>query len=248
MALKGGARAAGMGRFYGHVQSKDAFTNPLLWPHPVVDSVITAGVAVRSSGQRFADEGLGGIFMANEIARLDDPLDVFAIFDHATWEGRARLFARPPNPCLVQANATIVRRESLADLALACAISFEGLKATVDDHNRALEQNATASMAMPRTASIYKPLPIRTPPFYAIPVCAGVTYTMGGIAIDADARVQRDGDNGPIAGLFAAGSATGGHEGGPVAGYTGGLSKALTFGLIAGSSAAAYVNERKRLG
>ena len=73
---------------------------------------------------------------------------------------------------------------------------------------------------------------ITTPPFYAAPAIAGVTYTMGGIAIDGDARVlHRDG--GSIEGLFAAGSATGGHEGGPRVGYTGGLSKALTFGWCA---------------
>ena len=75
-------------------------------------------------------------------------------------------------------------------------------------------------------------MPIATPPFYAAPAIAGVTYTMGGIAIDGDARVLRR-DGGSIEGLFAAGSATGGHEGGPRVGYTGGLSKALTFGWCA---------------
>jgi len=38
----------------------------------------------------------------------------------------------------------------------------------------------------------------------------------------------------PIPGLFAAGSATGGLEGGQYSGYTGGLSKAAVFGLRAG--------------
>ena len=38
----------------------------------------------------------------------------------------------------------------------------------------------------------------------------------------------------PIAGLYAAGSCTGGLEGGPMAGYLGGLGKALTTGYRAG--------------
>lgn len=78
---------------------------------------------------------------------------------------------------------------------------------------------------------------IREPPFYAAPVVAGVTYTTGGIAIDGSARVLREGGS-IIRGLYAAGSCTGGHEGGPVSGYTGGLGKALTFGFIAGNAMA----------
>jgi len=43
---------------------------------------------------------------------------------------------------------------------------------------------------------------------------------------------------GTFEGLYAAGSTTGGHEGGPAAGYTAGLIKALTFGLQAARSVA----------
>ena len=64
---------------------------------------------------------------------------------------------------------------------------------------------------------------------------AGITYTMGGVAIDGGARVRHR-DGGVVAGLYAAGSVTGGHEGGPGVGYTGGLMKALAFGLLAGET------------
>ena len=70
------------------------------------------------------------------------------------------------------------------------------------------------------------------PPFYAIPLAAGISYTMGGIEIDAQARViGRDGA--PIPGLYAAGSCTGGVEGGPLGGYIGGYLKAVGLALIA---------------
>jgi fumarate reductase flavoprotein subunit len=79
--------------------------------------------------------------------------------------------------------------------------------------------------------------PVTSPPFYAVPLAVGLTYTMGGIAIDAQTRVIGT-DGAPIAGLYAAGSCTGGVEGGPVGGYIGGYLKAVGLGLIAGETTA----------
>jgi fumarate reductase flavoprotein subunit len=70
---------------------------------------------------------------------------------------------------------------------------------------------------------------IETPPFFAIPICAGITNTFGGIAIDSHGRVKRP-DGSAIAGLYAAGGCTGGLEGGGALGYLGGLIKASVFG------------------
>ena len=75
-------------------------------------------------------------------------------------------------------------------------------------------------------------MPILKAPFYAIPMCTGITYTMGGIRIDADARVLRP-DGRAIGGLYAAGSTTGGLEGGERATYLGGLTRAGVQGLCA---------------
>ena len=60
----------------------------------------------------------------------------------------------------------------------------------------------------------------------------GITYTMGGIAIDEHAQVL-DLKGVAIPGLFAAGATTGGLEGGENAVYIGGLIKAGVFGLLA---------------
>jgi succinate dehydrogenase/fumarate reductase flavoprotein subunit len=68
----------------------------------------------------------------------------------------------------------------------------------------------------------------------AFPVVAGITFTMGGVSIDAKARVL-DADATPIPGLLAAGGAAAG----PTAGYIGGLATALIFGYIAGTTLAA---------
>ena len=73
-------------------------------------------------------------------------------------------------------------------------------------------------------------------PFYAMPICAAITNTMGGIVVDGDARVLDKNDK-PIPGLYAAGSTVGGLDGGPHAGYVGGLIKA-TIGLRAAETIA----------
>ncbi len=88
-----------------------------------------------------------------------------------------------------------------------------------------------------RTETRAKAMPIATPPFYAAPTCAGLTYTMGGIHVDAECRALKPGGY-AIPGLWVAGSSTGGFEGGEGAGYMGGLTKAAVTGLTSAESAA----------
>jgi fumarate reductase flavoprotein subunit len=232
MAEAIGGALTGMGDFYGHVHSADALTNPGLWPYPTVDLPISAGIVVDHNGRRFCDEGKGGIYVANAIARLNRPSGAVAIFDHAIWDGPATSFLMPANPNLVRQGATIHRAASIAELAAMLGMSSDTLSETVATHNGTVDADAFDRLNPPRSTSAFKPLPIRTPPFYGVQLCAGITYTMGGIAIDGMARVKRKA-GGVFRGLYAAGSTTGGHEGGSRSGYTGGLAKALTFGLIA---------------
>jgi fumarate reductase flavoprotein subunit len=234
MAEAAGAATTGMDRFYGHVQARDAMDDLGLWPYPTLDYPISAGIAVTGDGRRFTDEGLGGVAVANAIARLDDPLDTVAVFDEAAWEASGKLFVMSANPHLVECGATFHRADSLAELAARAALAPDTLAATVAAFNRAIDEHALARLDPARSEESgtpwgSRPIPIRRPPFYAVPLCAGITYTMGGVAIDPDARIlNRSGD--PIPGLYGAGGSIGGTEGGPVTGYTGGLAKALVFG------------------
>jgi fumarate reductase flavoprotein subunit len=240
MALEAGAATRGMGGFYGHVQSRDALTNPRLWPYPTVDMPITAGIVVDALGRRFADEGLGGIYMANAIARQPDPLGATAVLDHRGWMTRATEFPIPANPHLLRAGATIHVASDITTLANQAGLPADALNATVITYNQALVEGRGLHLTPPRSPRVWTPAPINTAPFYAIPLVAGLTYTTGGIAIDAQGRVLTSSGS-VIEGLYAAGSCTGGHEGGPQAGYTGGLGKALTFGWIAGHSVVSYI-------
>jgi len=235
MAEASGARLCGTERFYGHVQSIDALTKPALWPYPIADHPMCAGIAVNAGGVRFADEGLGGVFMANAIAALHDPQEAVAVFDRRIWETAGRVSARPANPLLEKGGATLHRSDTLSGLAQRAGLPAGVLSATVSAHNRAVETGKFEALDPPRSDNpVHRAQAIMVPPFYALPVCAGITYTMGGVAIDAQCRVQHAG-GGVITGLYAAGSTTGGHEGGPTAGYTGGLGKAATFGWHSGN-------------
>lgn len=233
MAQALGAAITPLDAFYGHMLSRDSFTNDKVWPYPQLDELGTAGIVIDAAGERFTDEGMGGIYVANMIARLHDPLSTWAVFDDAVWTGPGKSARIPANPNLVKGGGTVLQAPTLARLAEMMAVPAERFEVTVAAYNRALAADALESLAPRRTNTRVRAVPVGTPPFYAVPLCAGITYTMGGIATDPDARVLRAG-GGSIAGLYAVGATTGGLEGGPSVGYVGGLIKAATFGIRAG--------------
>jgi fumarate reductase flavoprotein subunit len=137
---------------------------------------------------------------------------------------------------VVEAGGTLFKAEKLAELAGKLGLSPQRLSDTVAEYNAAIDAGALAKLAPQRRSDPIKPWPIRTAPFYAMPICAAITNTMGGIVVDGDARVLDQNDQ-PIPGLYAAGSTVGGLDGGPHAGYVGGLIKA-TIGLRAAETIA----------
>jgi fumarate reductase flavoprotein subunit len=234
MAEKAGAKLIGMDGFYGHPLSLDAFSNPQLWPHPYLDAMVMTSIAVGADGQRFADEGMSGVHVANAIVKRTDPLDTFVVYDSVVWEGPAADMSvpPPPNPVIKNVGATMYSANTLEELAEKAGINAQGLAKTVADYNDALAAGTLEALPVKRTSARYKPYAVLKAPFYAVPMCAGITYTMGGPAIDANARVRHK-NGGVIEGLFAAGSASGGLEGGDNAGYVGGLIKAFLTGILA---------------
>ena len=237
MAQAAGAALTRLDRFYGHLLSRDAMHNEGLWPYPQIDAVATASIVVDGSGRRLLDEGLGGISITNDLARLDDPLCATVICDAAIWDTAGRAAQIPPNPQLVEGGGTLHRADDLDGLAGLAGLDPAILRTTVAAYNEAIRNGAAAGLSPPRSAKSGNPRPIETPPFYAIPICAGITNTFGGIAIDGHGRVRRP-NGSVIEGLYAAGGCTGGLEGGGALGYVGGLIKACVFGLRAGEDAA----------
>jgi fumarate reductase flavoprotein subunit len=231
MAREVGAQLVGMDKFYGHVLAREAMQSDMLWPYPMVDPICSAGVVVDGAGRRFADEGLGGVWMTNRIAHLPDPLSAVTVFDEKIWNGPAASgHIYGANPGLVRAGANLVQAQDLTSLARAIDLPAEALAATIAEYNAAVESGQTGRLTPPRTAATYKPLPIATPPYYALQLCAGMTFTMGGVAVDDVGRVLNERSE-AIPGLYAAGACTGGLDGGPHAGYVGGLAKSAAMGL-----------------
>ncbi|MEK9645266.1 MAG: FAD-dependent oxidoreductase [Alphaproteobacteria bacterium] len=235
MATAIGAATVGMDKFYGHVLSRDAMTDERLWPYPQLDVLCAKSIVVAPDGRRFADEGNGGVFFANAIVGLDDPLSATAVFDAAGWEDAKTADIVPPNPSMTDNGGTLITADTLDGLAAAAKIDPAGLADTVAAYNAAIAAGDMSGLAPKRNTAVYEALPIAEPPFHAVPLCAGITVTSGGLSVDGMGRVL-DRAGRPVPGLYAAGSAVGGIEGGPRVGYVGGLIKAFAIGLIAGDS------------
>lgn len=239
MAQAAGAALSELSPFYGHLLSRDAMTSDKLWPYPEVDAIAQAGILVGPDGRRFVDEGNAGVFLANAVARRPDPLSTVLVFDQKVWDTAGRAARIPPNPLIVNAGATVHRAGTVAELAAQAGLPADALAATLAAYNAAAGGGAAAQAALdpPRSVGAYGAGALEQGPFYAMPLCAGITYTMGGLKTDADARVLTP-DGVPLEGLYAAGSCVGGIEGGPGSVYMGGLAKAGAFALRAAEHAA----------
>jgi fumarate reductase flavoprotein subunit len=233
MAVAAGAKLVSMERFYGHLLAREALTDDGFSPYPQIDPVAAVAMVVDGTGRRFVDEGCGGINIANVVARFDDPRTAFTLFDERIWrEGVGVTAVYPINPTLERCGATVFRAATPAALAAQIGVDPQALNETVETYNRALREDKAETLTVPRSGS---PAPLDANALMAVAMAVGITNTMGGIAIDAQMRVQRRG-GGHIRALYAAGGTTGGLEGGGTLGYVGGLIKALVTGLLAGEN------------
>ena len=237
MAQALGAAVTGMQNFYGHLHNRDAMKTDRLWPRPYADELAASGIVIDADGRRVADEGRGGVYLSNAVARLPDPLGTTVIFDQPIWDGPGTNHVQPPNPLMQEAGGTLHRADKIAELAEKIDVAPGRLQDTVDGYNAAFEAGTLGELSPPRTTQ-NRPWPIKTPPFYAMPICAAITNTMGGIVVNGDGAVL-DANDKPIPGLYAAGSTIGGLNGGPHAGYVGGLINA-TIGLCAAEAIAGF--------
>ena len=231
MALEVGAVLTPGNRFYGHVLCSDAKINDSVWPYPEIDAIATAGMVVNQRGVRIVDEGRTGVHLANQLAGSSDADKLFAVFDQTIWDGPGTSARIPANPLLEKAGGTILRANSVEELADKMGVPAKDLLETLGQYNTALKNNQLQDLPVTRS-TLVKPFPIENLPLMAIPICPGITYTMVGIDIDQHAQVL-DSQSKPIPGLFAAGATTGGLEGGKDSIYIGGLIKSGSFGLLA---------------
>ena len=240
LAPKLGAALTETKSFYGHLHSLDAIIDSGLWPYPTIDYLALAGIVVNKAGDRFIDDGRDGVFVTNALAAVENPQDAFAVFDSAIWESEGREVRAPCNPLLKQLGGTMFTAPTLTELAGQAGIDRDRFVRTITVYNGAVRSGNMETLPVPKSPAKKRAREISRAPFFAIPICPGITHTMGGIAINPQGAVECVG-GGVIPGLFAAGSTVGGAEGGRDSFYLGGLCKAATLGLMCGESAAQFV-------
>ena len=199
------------------------------------------GLIVNVEGNRFVDEGadLRNYTYAKygkEI--LAQPQRVaFQLFDQKTKHLLRDEYFIP--------QASVVEANTIDALADGLGIDVDALVGTVSEYNAAVqpgEYNPTA-LDGKHTEGITPPksnwaLELDEPPYMGYAVTCGLTFTFGGLKINARAQVI-DTEDAPIPGLYAAGELTGGlfynnYPGGS------GLMAGAVFGRIAGAQAAGY--------
>jgi tricarballylate dehydrogenase len=165
--------------------------------------------------------------------------EVFLIFDEKTSD--LVFSSGPSEPMESDSLETLVRRLGIDDV--------ETTLATIEEFNEAcdpgefnphdLDGNKTLGIDPPKSNWA---LPIDEPPFYGFPTTGGITFTFGGLQINANAEVLDTGFD-PIPGLYAAGNSTGelfyyNYPGGS------GQINAAVYDRIAGENAAEYVTSQ----
>jgi 3-oxosteroid 1-dehydrogenase len=219
------------------------------------ERTLPGSIIVNRAGRRFVNEAhnyndIGRAFHSFDPVAFDFPnVPAWLIFDH-TYKSRYPLITMFPEdpipPWLPQA-------PTLRALAESQGIDPQGLEATVRRFNDGAARGEDPDFH--RGESFYDhyngdrnregPLstlgPVTTPPFYALRMYAGTLGTKGGPRTNERAQVLHvRGD--VIPGLYAAGNTMAGVTGLAYGGAGGTIGPALTFGYIAGNTAAHDTN------
>lgn len=191
-----------------------------------------------SDGRRLLDESVGYEINASTVARQpgarallvgDDVIAQQARSGPAIFEQFDRLEEA------ARAGANVAVAPTLGALAAAAqAWGYRDVDGAVTRFNRHVE--GTDSTLVPPRQRNRRPL--RDPPFFALEVQPGMTFTFRGLRIDRNARVL--GEKGQVVpGLLCAGADAGGLY---ASSYAGGLSAALVLGVRAADTAVLAAN------
>ncbi len=235
------AGAAATGQWTGCHGTPIDIDAPTTGDLPITDAMprrsYPLGIMVNVDGRRFTDEGASfaeqTFVRTGEAVLAQERSMAFQIFD-----ARASGMLEPR-----YGGSTPAQSDSIEGLADEIGVNPGVLRATVDAYNaeahegdyapRMLDGRSTKTLVPAKTNWAIK---IDRAPFVAYKVTGGITYTYGGVKIDADARVL-DMEDRPIAGLYAAGEIVGGifYHGSLRAA---GLMHGSVFGRLGGAHAA----------
>jgi succinate dehydrogenase/fumarate reductase flavoprotein subunit len=232
------------------------------WPAPhfggeqraapvLIERTVPHSIMVNRAGTRFCNEAanysaLAGAFHTFDPQSYDYPnLPAWLVFD-ADYVERYPIGPRLPGQPVP---GWVLRADTLEGLAGLIGVPTTALAQTVARFNA--HAAAGHDPDFQRGTSAYDHFygdrsregtavtlgPVARAPFFAVEIRMGLLGTNGGPRTDGAARILGH-DDAPIAGLYGAGNAIACPTGGIYAGAGGTLGPALTFGYIAGRSAA----------
>jgi succinate dehydrogenase/fumarate reductase flavoprotein subunit len=239
--------------FYGHaLPAPPAHFGPKHF-YDVSQKYGQSAVALNLNGHRFADEsaGTGEEVLNWSIARQKDATAVYIVDDRiANREMPGAPIARVSIERARARGGPVVESatlEGLCDALAGWGVPRDTALATLRSYNEAMSGDDDALRPTRRANR----LALTTPPFTAVLVRSGITFTGGGLLTDANMQVLAQATSSSslplvraewgeleyttIPNLFAAGCDVGGVH---AYGYMGGLATALVTGRRAGNSAA----------
>lgn len=245
----GATTTAGLHTFYGH---NLAAPPAEVTPDRFLDLTQYYGpfaVALDRAGRRFTDESESDLehTLAQDTALAADGR-AYYVFDSTLYDDE--VFSMGHVGTIVErsadAGAEVLRASTFDDLREAfydAGVDGDAAVATLREFNEAVREERADRLSPPRRDHART---VDSPPFYAVAVQPGITFTMGGIATDHHLRVLRRAESNsalweydfdaeplrtrPVPGLYAAGVDIGGVNN---RGYMGGLANALVTGRAA---------------
>ncbi|WP_354003012.1 FAD-binding protein [Microbacterium elymi] len=230
----------------------------MVFPH-IWDRAKPGIVAVTRAGRRFVDESVSYDQFVRAMYATDADAEAGAasipawlIIDSASLRAYGLGMIRPhtPRPFLTKyvRDGYIHRAGSIRSLATRIGVDADGLVSTVATANRAAITGVDEEFAKgtstfgrqygdPRHTPNVNLGPIRSAPFYALPVVPTPLGTALGLRTDSRARVL-DADGSPIPGLYAAGNDADSPMGAEYPGAGCQVGAGMTFGYVAGMDAA----------
>tara|TARA_S200000501_G_scaffold292157_1_gene277481 strand:- start:411 stop:1427 length:1017 start_codon:yes stop_codon:yes gene_type:complete len=228
-----GAAIKNMGAYQGH--------GSVAIPHGALITwaiMMEGGIQLNSMGSRFSNEHEG--YSEQSIKVLQQPGGIaWNIYD----ERLHQLGLEFEDYRGALENGAIKHFASVDELARSIGASSEITTSSLED----LKAFEIGKKHCPFGRNFQKTGAIKGPPYYGVKVTGALFHTQGGLDVNTEAKVLRK-DNSALTNLFAAGGAAVGVSGKGVEGYLSGngLLTAVSFGYLAGTSAADMVKSDKR--
>jgi 3-oxosteroid 1-dehydrogenase len=207
-------------------------------------------IFVDAAGRRFVNES-NSYMEVGKAMYAAGAVPCWVIFDERYRKRYAHVRSHPGYfPKEMLESGKLKRAATLRELAEMCGIDADGLAETIDHFNEHARHGRDPEFGRGESAynrslgdpnrRIPNPAvgPIEEGPFYACEVLPGDIGTCGGLVTDEFARVL-DGDDRPIAGLYATGNSTATVMGRHYLGPGASIANTMVFGYIAARHAAA---------